>query len=61
MATIKVYLDYAELAQASYSDLAIGIPDSSKLTAPKKAEFTSQEANIFPSFPSSSLGIHMKT
>ncbi len=31
MATIKDYLDYAELAQAAYGNLVVGIPDISEL------------------------------
>lgn len=47
MATIKEYLDYVELAQASYSDLSVGIPNISSLIQEKKAEFSEKEAKAF--------------
>ncbi|MCF6172605.1 MAG: DUF2974 domain-containing protein [Campylobacteraceae bacterium] len=46
MATIKEYLDYAELAQAAYGNLEIGVPDTKKLNE-GNAEFTTTQATNF--------------
>ena len=47
MATIKDYLDYAELAQASYGNLKIGKPDVKELVYEKRANFTQTQATNF--------------
>ena len=51
MATIKEYLDYAELAQASYGSFSIGTPSINELTKSKynggEVHFSTQQAIDF--------------
>ena len=47
MATIKDYLDNAELAQAAYSNLNIGTPSIDKLKDEDRANFTITQATNF--------------
>lgn len=46
MNTIKEYLDYAELAQASYGNFTVGVPSTSELKN-GKAEFSNKQAKNF--------------
>ena len=47
MGITKTYMDFSMLAQASYSDLLMGVPSIAKLTEANKAEFTQQQAIDF--------------
>jgi len=47
MATIKEYLDYAELAQAAYGFLGIGTPNIQELNYNKRADFSIIQAENF--------------
>ncbi|PHQ88536.1 MAG: hypothetical protein COB42_08630 [Sulfurimonas sp.] len=46
MATIKEYLDYAELAQAVYGDFSVGTPSINELMS-NEVGFSTKQADVF--------------
>ena len=47
MATIKEYLDYAELAQAAYGNFTVGVPSIKELKNKKRSNFSPTQAKKF--------------